>query len=215
MKSQSLVHTAYKVLKERIVEGHLMPGTMLSENELAEELQMSRTPVRNAITLLEAEGFVLSLKNRGVLVKEISSKEMMDMFETTLAMLAYALDMTKELSIQMNFEKLDEFVQKQMEAEKADDYLSYMKNSMLFFKAVISSINNRAMLDVMEGYCDKLAMAAYINYLKTPYVKHYSANHLNLSILEALKAGNDEEARRIIKGFSMATRSRIMSGIPL
>ncbi|MGG6310168.1 GntR family transcriptional regulator [Paenibacillus macerans] len=214
MNSQSLVLTAYKVLKERIVCGSLMPGTMLSENELAEELQMSRTPVRNAITRLETEGFVLSLKNRGILVKEISDKETMDMFETTMAMLAYALDMKNELGIRLNLERLEEFVQKQIAAEEADDYLSYMKNSMSFFKAVISSINNQAMLDVMEGYADKLAMAAYINYLRTPYVKHYSANHLNRSILEALKADDDEEARRIVKSFNMSTRSRIMSGMP-
>ncbi|MED4954130.1 GntR family transcriptional regulator [Paenibacillus macerans] len=214
MNSQSLVQTAYQVLKERIVCGSLMPGTLLSENELAEELQMSRTPVRNAVTRLEAEGLVQSLKNRGILVKEISGKETMDMFETTMAMLAYALDMTQELGIRLNIERLEEFVQQQIAAEKTDDYLSYMKNSMSFFKAVISSINNRAMIEVMEGYADKLAMAAYINYLRTPYVKHYSANHLNRSILEALKAGDTEGARRIVKTFNMSTRSRIMNGIP-
>lgn len=214
MSSQSLVNTAYKALKERMLCGSLMPGTMLSENEIAEELQMSRTPVRNAITRLEAEGFVQSLKNRGILVREISGKETMDMFEATMAMLVYVLDMTHELGIRLNLEKLEEFVQKQIEAEEADDYLSYMKNSMLFFKAVISSINNQAMLEVMEGYADKLAMASYINYLRTPFVKHYSANHLNRSILEALKAGDSEGVRSIVKSFNRSTRNRIINGMP-
>ncbi|WP_178023783.1 GntR family transcriptional regulator [uncultured Paenibacillus sp.] len=213
MNSQSLVNTAYKALKEQILCGNLMPGTMLSENEIADELQMSRTPVRNAITRLETEGFVQSLKNRGILVREISGKETIDMFETTMAMLVYVLDMTQELGIRVNLEKLKEFVQKQIEAEEAEDYLSYMKHSMLFFKAVISSINNQAMLDVMEGYTDKLAMAAYINYLRTPYVKHYSANQLNRSILEALQAGDHEGARSIVKSFNRSVRNRIINGM--
>ncbi|MHA6482058.1 GntR family transcriptional regulator [Paenibacillus sp. strain BS8-2] len=208
--TQSLVSTAYTTLKNRIVRGQLLPGTLLSENEIADELKMSRTPVRNAITHLESEGFVTSLKNRGVLVKEISQKESMDMYEAVMAMLVYTLDVKSERNIVLNMEKLEEFLHKQIQAEKADDYLAYMQNSMLFIKAIVSSINNLAMLASMESYVDKLAMAAYINYLNTPYIKHYSANNLNRSIFEALQRGDDDEARRIAKGAFAYARTRAL-----
>lgn len=208
--TQSLVSTAYTTLKNRIVRGQLMPGTLLSENELADELKMSRTPVRNAITHLESEGFVVSLKNRGVLVKEISQKETMDMYEFVMAMLVYTLDVKSERGVQLNMEKLEECLNRQFEAEQADDYLSYMQNSMLFIKAIVSSINNLAMLATMESYVDKLAMASYINYLNTPYIKHYSANNLNRSIFEALQKGDDDEARRLAKGAFTYARGRAM-----
>ncbi|MDQ6420237.1 GntR family transcriptional regulator [Paenibacillus sp. LHD-117] len=209
MAIQSLVATAYTTLKDRIVRGQLMPGTLLSENELADELKMSRTPVRNAITHLESEGFVVSLKNRGVLVKEITAKESMDMYEAVMAMLVYTLDVKSERNIHLNMEKLEECLNRQIEAEKADDYLSYMQYSMQFMKAIISSIHNMAMLAAMESYVDKLAMAAYINFLNTPYIKHYSANNLNRSIFEALQKGDDEEARRLAKGAYTYARSRM------
>lgn len=208
MASQSLVQTAYTVLKDRIVSGVLAPGALLSENELADELQMSRTPVRNAITHLESEGFVVSLKNRGVLVKEISEKETMDMFEATMALLVYTLDVKGERGIALHLDMLEECLRKQIEAEEADDYLSYMRHFLLFIKAVVSSIGNQAMLDTLDRYADKIVRAAYLNYKNTPYIKHYSANQFNRSLLAALKAGDDEEARRIAKSFHQSSRSR-------
>lgn len=211
MNDQSLIHSAYTYLKEQIVSGNLVPGTLLSENELAEKLQMSRTPVRNAISHLEAEGFVVSLKKRGVLVKEISFKEMVDMFEATMSMLIYTLDVRKERGIRLNLDKLEECVQKQMEAEKADDYLTYCRYSMLFAKAVISTINNQAMIKAMDSYVDKIAMVAYNNYKNTPYKKHYSANDVNRALLNALKEDDDEEARRIAKNYIARSRMGIDS----
>lgn len=209
MASQS--ETAYTILKERIIGGRLSPGTLLSENELAEELNMSRTPVRNAITHLESEGFVVSLKNRGVLIKEISAKEMLDMYEATMAMLVYTLDVVSERGVKLNMERLEGILEKQLQAEQVDDYLAYIKNSMLFIKAVVSSIQNQAMLAVMDSYVDKISMAAYINYLNTPYIKHYSANELNRSIFEALREGKEDEARRIVKNLLTSARGRLIT----
>ncbi|MCR2807768.1 GntR family transcriptional regulator [Paenibacillus soyae] len=211
MASQSLVSTAYTILKERIIEGRLLPGTLISENEIADELKMSRTPVRNAITHLESEGLVVSLKNRGVLVKEILGKEFLDMYEATMAMLVYTLDVIRERGIQLNLARLEDILDKQLQAEQADDYLSYIKHSMLFIKAVVSSIQNQAMLAVMEGYVDKISMAAYLNYMNTPYVKHYSANELNRSIFRALSEGKEDEAKRIVKDALATARDRMLA----
>lgn len=211
MASQSLVATAYTILKQRIIEGRLVPGTLISENEIADELKMSRTPVRNAITHLESEGLVVSLKNRGVLVKEILGKEFLDMYEATLAMLVYTLDVIREREIQLNLPRLEEILEKQVEAEQADDYLAYIKHSMLFIKAVVSSIHNQAMITVMDGYVDKISMAAYLNYKNTPYVKHYSMNELNRSIFRALSDGQEEEAKRLVKKVLASARDRMLS----
>lgn len=209
MTSQSLMNTAYTTLRERIVGGSLMPGTLLSENELAEELQMSRTPIRNAITHLESEGFVVSLKNRGVLVKEISGKEMLDMYEAMMSLLVYAIDVKTERNSSIDMAKLEDCLAHQFKAEQEDDYFTYIQNNFMFNRIIVSSINNHAMIAIMDMYVDKLAMASYINYKLTPHIKHYSANKLNKSIYDALKAGNDEEAKLMAKGAYVYARSRM------
>ena len=68
-------------LRQRIVEGHLAPGAKLNERALAEQLKVSRTPLREAIRMLAAEGLVELLPNRGAVVAQMSEQDVADTFE--------------------------------------------------------------------------------------------------------------------------------------
>lgn len=68
-------------LRQRIVEGHIVPGAKLNERELSELLQVSRTPLREAIKMLAAEGLVALLPNRGAVVAQLSAQDVADTFE--------------------------------------------------------------------------------------------------------------------------------------
>ena len=68
-------------LRQRIVEGHLAPGAKLNERELSELLRVSRTPLREAIRMLAAEGLVELLPNRGAVVAQMSEQDVADTFE--------------------------------------------------------------------------------------------------------------------------------------
>lgn len=68
-------------LRQRIVEGHLAPGAKLNERELSESLKVSRTPLREAIKMLAAEGLVELLPNRGAVVAQMSEQDVVDTFE--------------------------------------------------------------------------------------------------------------------------------------
>ena len=68
-------------LRQRIVEGHLAPGTKLNERELSESLKVSRTPLREAIKMLAAEGLVELLPNRGAAVAQMAEQDVADTFE--------------------------------------------------------------------------------------------------------------------------------------
>jgi DNA-binding GntR family transcriptional regulator len=68
-------------LRQRIVEGLVAPGAKLNERELSELLQVSRTPLREAIKMLAAEGLVELLPNRGAVVASMSEQDVADTFE--------------------------------------------------------------------------------------------------------------------------------------
>ena len=68
-------------LRQRIVEGLIAPGAKLNERELSELLQVSRTPLREAIKMLAAEGLVELLPNRGAVVASLSEQDVADTFE--------------------------------------------------------------------------------------------------------------------------------------
>ncbi len=68
-------------LRQRLVEGHIAPGAKLNERELSESLQVSRTPLREAIKMLAAEGLVELLPNRGAVAASLSEQDVADAFE--------------------------------------------------------------------------------------------------------------------------------------
>ena len=79
---RQVLHQAVAVrLRQRIVEGQLAPGAKLNERELSESLQVSRTPLREAIKMLAAEGLVELLPNRGAVVAQMSAQDVADTFE--------------------------------------------------------------------------------------------------------------------------------------
>jgi DNA-binding GntR family transcriptional regulator len=75
-RSKSLTETAYAVLRERIITGELAPGTDVSEPELAEQLSVSKTPVREALARLCVEGFMEAYPRRGYRVTPVTIKGM-------------------------------------------------------------------------------------------------------------------------------------------
>ena len=71
----------FENLREAILEGHLKPGQRLMEVQLAEQLGVSRTPVREAIRKLELEGLVVMLPRKGAYVANMSLKDIIDVLE--------------------------------------------------------------------------------------------------------------------------------------
>lgn len=78
---QVLHQTVAVRLRQRIVEGRIAPGAKLNERELSEALQVSRTPLREAIKMLAAEGLVELLPNRGAVAAQLSEQDVVDTFE--------------------------------------------------------------------------------------------------------------------------------------
>lgn len=68
-------------LRNRIADGRLPPGTKMVERELASELGVSRVPVREAVRMLESEGFVQVVPRRGVIVRRLSRRDVEELFD--------------------------------------------------------------------------------------------------------------------------------------
>lgn len=77
----NLSEKAYDLIKDAICKGEIMPGDILSESQLARQLDMSRTPVREALRALASEDFVEIKSGLGAYVKPLSSKDMEDLYE--------------------------------------------------------------------------------------------------------------------------------------
>src|SRR5689334_13481687 len=82
--SGSAAARVYAYVKERLLDGTFPGGSLMSENELSQQLGLSRTPVRQAFVQLEAEGLLELYPKRGALVVPIAASEIEDVFEARL-----------------------------------------------------------------------------------------------------------------------------------
>ena len=81
----------YQILKEEICSGYYEPGHWLQENELAQRLQVSRSPVREALRQLSRDGLVKDIPNKGVFVREFTIQEIQEVFDLRIMMESYAV----------------------------------------------------------------------------------------------------------------------------
>jgi DNA-binding GntR family transcriptional regulator len=82
---------AYESIRDAILENRIKPGSHLSENQLARSLGMSRTPIREALKVLQGEGLVEIVENAGIFVRQITLKEVFDLFEVRAVLECAAL----------------------------------------------------------------------------------------------------------------------------
>jgi DNA-binding GntR family transcriptional regulator len=93
---QPMPEKAYFHLLRRMLSGELPAGTPLSEASLAKELGISRTPLREAIRRLAAEGFIRQIPNRGSMVVELSKRDIAELYELREALEVYAIGKAAE-----------------------------------------------------------------------------------------------------------------------
>ncbi len=81
IRNMSIREKAYYLLRDAIIDGSLKPGERLVEDSLAAQYNVSRTPLREAIHKLEMEGFLQRLPSRGLIVAELSGKEVEELYQ--------------------------------------------------------------------------------------------------------------------------------------
>ena len=92
IKRKTLASIAYDTIKAGIVSGEINNSLSLSENTLAKILNMSRTPIREAIKRLEAESYLKSVDGVGLIVQELSLKDLAEIYEVRIALEKVALE---------------------------------------------------------------------------------------------------------------------------
>jgi DNA-binding GntR family transcriptional regulator len=93
-------------LRNMLVEGRIQPGDKLNERELCDQLRVSRTPLREAIKLLAAEGMVDLLPNRGAIAVKLSETDVMDTFEVLAELEGLAGDLAAQRATEQEISEL-------------------------------------------------------------------------------------------------------------
>ena len=140
----------YEQLKMQILTGQITPGTRMMEVELAEEMGVSRTPVREAIRKLEKEGLVTIEPRRGAYASDISIKDMVDTLEVredleSLAAFLAAKRMTEEQVEELA--KITDGYSTAIQLCNTEDMIHYDE---MFHKCIVAGSGNKTLIQVSE-----------------------------------------------------------------
>lgn len=150
----------YKSLVERISDGSLAPGTKLREGAIAQELGTSRTPVREALRTLAAEGLVEIEQNRGATVRAWTHEQILETYGMRAVLQGYAARLASRSTDATRLEKLDE-LQNEMERvifDREPGYLDDLAELNDDFHHVIVQMANSAILESIINTLTSVAM---------------------------------------------------------
>ncbi|RJS61861.1 GntR family transcriptional regulator [Bacillus sp. PK3_68] len=176
----SIRERAYLHLKDLILDGELKTGDRLVERELAEKLNISRTPIREALFRLESQGFVKTVPRKGVIVADISDKEIIEVFTilSSLEVLAAKLAVQKlDDETKQKFAHYIEEVETQLKDEKESDFsdLHTELNYLLY-----SSAKNAKLHEMLSSLTDYIRAFAKTGFKKSGRPRQSMEEHLNI-----------------------------------
>jgi DNA-binding GntR family transcriptional regulator len=138
----------YDALLQEILRGELLPGEALTELALAERLQVSRTPIREALTRLEQDG-LLKRTSRGMVVRERSPEEILDIYEVRILLEADAARAAAERRFALDVLTLKR-IAGELEEMGTGDPTAMAEGNRKFHRAVWRAAHNEPILDLLQ-----------------------------------------------------------------
>jgi DNA-binding GntR family transcriptional regulator len=135
---------AYAATKELILSGRLPGGALLSEGEIAEQLELSRTPVREAFLRLEGEQLLRLIPKRGAVVVPVGVGEVADVLDVRMALETMAAKRLVQLGddLDSTLDPARQFISSQRELAAAGDITGFAAADEQFHRALVTAANN-------------------------------------------------------------------------
>lgn len=184
---------AYRTLKQMLLDGVYLPGTFLSERQLVDALGMSKTPIRTALERLEHDGFVSISPQQGIVVRELSLKEIVDHYDIRSALESFVVSRLAGNLTTEQVARLRAMLDAQAAQVEAANSKRYIELDGEFHLALCHALDNREILRVMRHQRDKLhRVISHIlesdpSRMRVSYQEH-------VALLEALLSGDGDLA---------------------
>lgn len=186
----------YENLRKAILEGKIQPEERIVEKEYAEKLNISRTPIREALRKLEIEGFVEYIPRKGVIVKGFSLKDIMEIYEIRKSLESLAAKHAIKNIDEENIKELKNIIQKMDEAERNGNVDQVYEVCNLYHQVIldISQMPRlKAMVSTLQDYLErfrKVTMAKEIRRMEA--IKEHK------EILQAIIEKDEQKAEAIV-----------------
>lgn len=184
-----------EAIREAIINGTLKPRERLMEIQLAEELGVSRTPIREALRKLEIEGFIVMVPRKGAYVADLSFKDIADVFEIRSALEGLAAELAAERITDEELDEMERLLIEKAEAIAANDIDKLVIVDTKFHEAIYKASRNERLTPIISNLREQIqryraTTLAYPGRMKESLDEHRA-------IVEALQSRDAQLSRQL------------------
>jgi DNA-binding GntR family transcriptional regulator len=191
--NKTLATRVHERLREAILTRTLKPGARLDQNQIAEYLNVSLAPVREALKGLEAEGLVTILPRRGAFVAEISTTDLDELYFTRALIEGETIYHAVPHMTQQHIADLQQLINRMRQATAAGDINTYISLNREFHLGIYTCLNNQLLLQLIHNLWKRSELYRY----RYMFIKHdvERVHQEHQAILDACAQGDQAAAR--------------------
>lgn len=200
MKIKTLKDYVYEYISKGIQEGTLKPNDKLNEQEISDKLGISRTPIREALIQLAADGLLESIPHRGFRVKPLSLKEVTELYIIIGNLDSLAANLALYNLSEEDINQMESLKEEMDEAIKKEEYDRYYKLQIEFHDVYINKCNNKELIRILNQLRMRFIRQSYSNIDKEELLKVLlETNEQHGVIIDLIKARDSKRLENYIK----------------
>jgi len=202
----SLNQKAYAEIRRRILSGELSAESPLSEHQLAVELELSRTPVREAFKRLERERMVRSVPNRGTFVAELTARDISEIYQVRGQLEGFAARFAAERMSDEAIERIEEEIVLSHKLALEGRLVEILDSDIRLHKHIIASTQNSRLITVLATLDDQMYRVRALFPQSSQWLEATLVEHATL--VKAIKAHDSPGAEKAMKAHLRSSREQ-------
>jgi DNA-binding GntR family transcriptional regulator len=195
-------------LREAILEGVFKPGEKLDQERIAENLEVSLTPVREALRRLESKGFVELRPHYGAFIANVSREDIQQVYEVRGLLESEIVRQVTSLIPDSVLDELDRSLTEIQAQSDTGDTAKHFESDVDFHETIVSHIQNKLFKDVLDALTGRISMVRRFALLQPgPHLAESLEEHR--AILEAMRQRNPQQAAELMRAHLSKSSLRI------
>lgn len=207
-RSNNVSTNLYETLKSEIIDGTYMPGYHLVEADIMLKYNVSRITIREVLRLLEGEGLVEAIPNKGVRVRNLSGQDILEYWQIQEYLFALATRLAVERDYRSLAKKLRKIMDDDAEAIKIQDFRKHAALMTAFHQTISDNCGNEKLASMLSNIITLMQLPQALNVLALRMDESFKSHSL---IVDAVSDGNAELAERRMREHMEATTAHSAS----
>jgi DNA-binding GntR family transcriptional regulator len=195
-------------LREAITNGYFEPGEKLDQDRIAVELQVSRTPVREALRRLQADGFVDIRPHYGAFIHRVSQDEIREVFEVRAVLETEMVRQVTPVIPEVVVDELDRWLSDSRAQLEVGNITKHFETDVHFHETLLNSVQNGLLKEMLDSLTNRLFMVRRLAQSKPgPHIPESLQEHRG--ILRAIRARDADRAAALMNQHLQHSSQRI------